>query len=75
MGQTVEYKPRKATFTVTGKGKARVFTPVNRRAHIVAKKLGKRTKVTFADLKKTKNMGTYRIFAYTPKGVLVSVRV
>lgn len=75
MGNTVEYKPRKATFTVTGKGADRVFTPVNRRAHIVAKKVGKRTKLSITDLKKSKNMGTYRIFAYTPKGALVSVRV
>lgn len=73
MGNT--YKARKATFTVTGKGKERVFTPVNKRAHIVAKKAGKRTKVTLADLKKLANSGSYKYFAYTPKGTLAPVRV
>lgn len=69
------YKPRKATFTVSGKGAERVFTPVNRRAHIVAKKAGKRTKVTLSDLKKLSKSGSYKYYAYTPKGALVAVRV
>lgn len=55
------FKPRKATFRVTGEKGARIFVPVNRRAKIVAKKLGKRTRVTVADLKKAKSMGSYKL--------------
>lgn len=72
MGQ---YKPRKATFTVTGKGDKRVFTPVNRRAHIVAKKLGKRTRVTVAELRATKGKGSYKFYAYNAgDGKLKAIR-
>lgn len=60
----MNYKPRKATFTVTGKGDKRIFTPVNHRAKIVAKKLGRRTRITAQELRATKNVGTYQFFAY-----------
>lgn len=73
MGKT--FKPRKATFTVKGTGKDRIFTPVNRRAHIVAKKLGKRTKVTVADVTKAKGLGSYKLCAYNAEGVLKAIRV
>lgn len=69
------YKPKKATFTVTGEGAKRIFTPVNRRAHIVARKAGKRTKVTVANLKALKGTGTYRYFAYDNEGNLKAIRV
>lgn len=68
------YKPRKATFTVTGKGKDRIFTPVNKRAKTVARKLGKRTRVTVADMQRAKTMGSYKLVQYTDKG-LRAVRV
>lgn len=71
MGQL---KPRKATFTVTGKGKDRVFTAVNKRAHTVAKKAGKRTKLALADLKAMKGKGTYTFHAYDTEGNLKPVR-
>lgn len=74
MGQT-NYKPRKATFTVEGKGKERIFAPVNRRAHIVAKKLGKRTRVTVEDIRKAKSLGSYRLYFYDKAGALKPVSV
>lgn len=60
MGQTT-YKPRKATFAVAGVGANRIFSPVNKRAKTVAKKLGKRTRITVADMRKAKSMGSYRL--------------
>lgn len=70
-----QYKPRKATFTVVGQGAKRVFTPVNRRAHIVAKKLGKRT-LTAGQMRSTKNKGSYQFFAYNSgDGALKAIRV
>lgn len=74
MGQ--DMKPRKATFTVSGKGESRVFTPVNRRAKIVARKLGKRTRITAAELRASKGKGTYVFFAYNKgDGQLKAIRV
>lgn len=71
-----DYKPRKATFTVTGTGEKRIFTPVNRRAHIVAKKLNKRTRVTVADLQKAKDMGSYTFHHYNKgDGKLTAIKV
>ena len=60
---------RKATFTVVGEGKNRVFTPVNKRAKFVAKKLGKRTKITAAELKSSVGKGTYKFYQYTDSGL------
>lgn len=58
----------KATFTVeTVKGQ-RVFTAVNKRAHSVCKRLGKRRKLTAKELKSTKGLGSYRMYQYVPKG-------
>lgn len=67
-------KARKATFTVEGNGKDRVFTAVNKRAKTVAKKLGKRTKLTASELKSTQGKGTYKFYAYTDSG-LKAIRV
>ena len=68
-----EIKAKKATFTVeTVKGK-RVFTAVNKRAHYVAKRLGKRTKVSVTDLKRTKSMGSYKMYQWT-NGTLKAIK-
>lgn len=75
MGNSTSAKPRKATFTVTGKGKDRIFTAVNKRAHTVCKKAGKRTKVTVAELKKLKGTGSYKYFAYGEGGELKAIKV
>jgi hypothetical protein len=66
---------RKATFTVVGEGKERIFTPVNKRAKCVAKKLGKRTKVTAAELRSSVGKGTYKFYFYTPEKTLKAIRV
>lgn len=55
----------KATFKLSEKG---IYTPVNKKAKTVAKKAGKRTRVTLADLKKLKGTGTYTYWVYEPKG-------
>lgn len=67
-------KARKATFTVTGNGKNRVFHAVNKRAHTVARKVGKRVNVTYAELKATKGKGSYKFYAYTGEGELKAIR-
>jgi hypothetical protein len=67
MGQS-NFKPRKATFTVTGEKSGRIFTPVNRRAKIVARKLGKRTRITTADMRRAKSMGSYKLCVATGTG-------
>lgn len=60
---------RKATFTVAKVKGSRIFTPVNKRAKTVARKAGKRTRVTVADLKKLQGSGTYVYYAYTDSGL------
>ena len=67
-------KPRKATFTVKKEGKVAIYTPVNKRAHTVAKKLGKRTRLTLAELRSTKGKGTYKFFVYTDTKTLKAIR-
>ena len=67
MGKT--YKARKATFIETKSDKgSRIFTPVNKRAKFVVKKLGKRTRVTLNELRASKGAGTYKFYAYTNEG-------
>lgn len=66
---------RKATFTVKKEKGVRIFTPVNKRAHTVARKAGKRTRVTVADLKKLVKSGTYRYYQYTDTGALVPIKL
>ena len=65
---------RKATFTVEGKGTSRVFTAVNKRAHTVAKKAGKRSKLTYAALKALKGTGSYTYHVYGEDGALKAIR-
>lgn len=72
---TKAYKPKKATFLVTTKGNKRIFTAVNRRAHIVCKKAGKRTHVSAAELKALKNTGSYKYYQYTDQGKLKAIQL
>lgn len=66
---SVKKVQRKATFKVTtDKSGEKIFTPVNKRAKTVAKKAGKRTRVTLADLKALKNTGTYKYYQYVGEG-------
>ena len=60
---------RKATFVATTTKQGRVFAPVNKRAKTVVKKLGKRTKVTAAELKSSVGKGSYKFYAYTDAGL------
>ncbi len=69
------FKPRKATFTVKKVKGARIFTPVNKRAKHVARKAGKRTKLTVADLKKLKGTGTYKYFVYADDKSLKAIKL
>lgn len=60
---------RKATFTMeVSKGEV-IYHPVNKRAHTVAKKLGKRTRVPEELLKTAVGKGSYEFCTYV-KGVL-----
>jgi hypothetical protein len=68
-------RPRKATFAVNTVKGEKIYTPVNKRAKTMARKLGKRTRVTLADLKKSKGMGTYKPYMYTDDGTLKAIRV
>ena len=71
----VKRPQRKATFTVVKRKGVLVFTAVNKRAHKLAKLVGKRTKLTSAELKtaleKRPNMHPY---AYTSTGTLTPVK-
>lgn len=67
-------KPRKATF-IKDKEKGQViYRPVNKRAHKWAKKVGKRTKLTIADMKAIKATKKVKLYAYEG-AVLKAVRV
>lgn len=65
---------RKATFTVEGHGKQRIFHALNKRGHTVARKAGRRTKLTYAQLKKMKGVGSYKFYAYDSEGNLKAIR-
>lgn len=65
---------RKATFTVETKGKVSIFRPVNKRAHKWAKKVGKRTRLTLADIKTIKASKKVKVYAYDLTGTLKAVR-
>jgi hypothetical protein len=68
-----EHKARVASFNVEGQGPTRVFRPVNKRAHKLALKVGKRTKVTADHLKEFD--GYYLLRQYTNKGVLKPIKL
>lgn len=65
---------RKATFTSEKHDSERVFTPVNRRAHIVARKLGRRTKITERELAASVGVGSYAFYSYNNSGELKRIR-
>lgn len=65
-------KPRIASFVVKGEGKERVFTAVNRKAHKIARKAGKRTRLTVAQLRENKGNAKVRVYQ---DGKLVVARV
>lgn len=75
---STEYKPpvRKATFTVEKVKGKRVFHAVNKRAHKLAKRVGKRSKLSAAELKKAlASWPSTRAFAYNGDGKLVRLSV
>ena len=73
--ETYVPKVRKATFTVEKVKNRRVFRAVNKRAVKLAKRVGKRSLMTSAELKKALNGRTYiQVWAYD-NGTLVRVRV
>ena len=72
MGQTYKHTPRKATFTVKKEKGVRVFTPVNDRAKKVARKVGKRTRLSVADLKQFKG---YHKLCEWKDGKLVTIKL
>jgi hypothetical protein len=72
MGNTI--KARKATFNVEVIKGQRVFTAVNKRAHTVARKLGKRSKLTVAELKSSVGKGSYKFYQYTSEGTLKPIK-
>ena len=64
MGTNGQNYSRKATFVEqTVKGQ-RTFVPVNKRAKTVVKKLGKRTRVTAAELRTVVGKGSYKFYKY-----------
>jgi hypothetical protein len=73
MGTTEQTYSRKATFrqqTVKGQ---KYFTPVNKRAQRVMRKLHKRTKVTPEQLAQAKGLGSYTFHVYTGNGKLKAI--
>lgn len=72
--RTSEYvhTPRVASFTVTKVKGVRVFTPVNKRAKKLAVKVGKRTRVSAAELKQFN--GYHKLRTYTSTGKLTPIK-
>lgn len=66
---------RKATFTVETKGKVSIFHPVNKRAHKWAKKVGKRTRLTVADMQAIKELGRVKLAVYDATGTLKTAKI
>ena len=71
MSGTTTKQGRKATFI---KRKDGMYEAVNRRAHIVARKNGKKTLLTLEQLRETAGKGTYRLYLYNIKGVLQPIK-
>lgn len=70
---TYVHKPRVASFTVKKVKGVRVFTPVNKRAHKLAHKCGKRTRVLVSDLKQFK--GYHKLMERTTAGTLKTIKL
>lgn len=68
-----KHVPRVASFSVRKEKGQRIFTPVNKRAKRLAVKVGKRTRVTAAELKQFK--GYYKLRQYNGKGELKAIKV
>lgn len=64
---------RKATFVADSKDEA-VFRPVNKRAHKLARLVGRRTRVSKADLKAIKALNKAKLYVYGAEGALKPVR-
>lgn len=73
--QTAKKVMRKATFTVKKDKGLRIFTPVNKRAHKWAKKVGKRTRLTVADMQAIKELGKVKLAAYDATGTLKTIKL
>lgn len=68
-------KPRKATFKVVkGEGKNRVYRAVNKRAHTVVRKAGKRELITREQLLNFRNKGSYKFYQWNTDGTLSYIR-
>lgn len=63
MEKSYKHIPRKATFEVKKEKGVRVFTPVNKRAKKMARKLGKRTRLGVAELRQFK--GYHQLYQYS----------
>lgn len=74
MGTTATTYTRKATFTVETIKGVRHFTAVNKRAHSVCKRIGKRSKITSTELKKLVGAGSYTFHVYDSKGTLKPIK-
>jgi hypothetical protein len=72
--QKKSLKARKATFTVETVKGVRQFTAVNKRAHTVCKKAGKRSKLSVKELKGLVGAGTYKFYFYDKDGTLKPVK-
>lgn len=71
MSGIITKQGRKATFI---KRKDGMYEAVNRRAHIVARKNGKKTLLTLKQLRETSTRGTYRLYLYNVRGVLQPIK-
>lgn len=66
---------RKATFKVVKtKTGEREFLAVNKRAHHVCKRAGKRSRLSAKALKSMVGKGSYKFYAYTDTGALKAIR-
>lgn len=57
------FSPKATFISEVVKGK-RVFTAVNKRAHTVCKKSGKKTKLSVTELKASVGKGSYKFYEY-----------
>lgn len=72
--RTYVHTPRVASFNVKKEKGVRVFTPVNKRAQKLARKVGKRTRVSVAELKQFKDYHKLRQYAGADGKTLVAIK-
>lgn len=70
MSREVTTVTRKASFMLDTSRKVKTYVPVNKRAHKWAKRVGKRTRLTRADILAIKATGKVRVYVYATDGVL-----